>query len=408
MRSRTRTVGCSSHQFPIECVTPSGSGVPDGFAGEILYFDSSDTLVTLAPGATNTILRIGPTGEPEWIDASTVFEATVSVGDLSDVDLDVLSDGDVFVYNSATSQWENVDVADLLAFGNLGDLGDVVLTSPVSGDVIRLNASNQWVNVPGSSLGGGGGGAVVLNDLTDVNTAGVINGDFLRFDGVNFVRYPLSTLVTDLGAVFGLGDLSDVSTAGANGTVLTKTGASTFEFTSIATGSTTLDGLTDTTLSAPANGDLLFHNGIAWVDLDIDTVAGLIELQDLNDVLFTGLSTGQGLVYDGANFTNQNVVVGGGASERFLFGYISSGGAILAGSGFTVLNTSAGRYTITFSSSFTGSCAAVATISNALGAGNDRVIRTISPTASNFDVEIRTTAGTLINESFSFMCGGNI
>ena len=61
---------------------------------------------------------------------------------------------------------------------NLDGLSDVVLTTPVTGDLLQYNISNQWVNVPLSSLtsvGAGNGlsistGNVILGGTLDLNT----------------------------------------------------------------------------------------------------------------------------------------------------------------------------------------------------------------------------------------------
>lgn len=61
---------------------------------------------------------------------------------------------------------------------NLDGLSDVVLTTPVTGDLLQYNISNQWVNVPLSSLtsvGAGNGlsistGNVILGGILDLNT----------------------------------------------------------------------------------------------------------------------------------------------------------------------------------------------------------------------------------------------
>lgn len=60
----------------------------------------------------------------------------------------------------------------------LDELDDVVITSPVDGQVLSFdNATSRWKNTTG-----GGGGATVLNDLTDVTITTPANKQYLRYN----------------------------------------------------------------------------------------------------------------------------------------------------------------------------------------------------------------------------------
>lgn len=66
----------------------------------------------------------------------------ISVSDLSDIDLELLSDGDVLQYNSTTSEW----ISGSLSIPNgIDELDDVLLTNPTTDQILTFNGT-QWVN----------------------------------------------------------------------------------------------------------------------------------------------------------------------------------------------------------------------------------------------------------------------
>ncbi len=93
----------------------------------------------------------------------------------------------------------------------LGDASDVVLTSPVSGNMLRYNGTN-WVNATPS---------YALDDLSDVVLTSPVSGNMLRYNGTNWVN---------------------------------------------ATPSYALDDLSDVTITTPATGHTLYYSGTAWVN----------------------------------------------------------------------------------------------------------------------------------------------
>ncbi len=97
---------------------------------------------------------------------------------------------------------------------------------------IVVNAKGIIVSATDGS-GGGGGGVVEINDLSDVNTAGLVADDFLKFDGS--VWKP-ETIV--------------------------------------------LDSLDDVTISSPLSGEVLSFDGTKWFNKDLST-AGILTTPDI-------------------------------------------------------------------------------------------------------------------------------
>lgn len=105
------------------------------------------------------------------------------------------TNGQVLKYVAANSRYEPGDAA---GGGALDDLTDVILTTPVTGEVLKFNGTN-WINGTGSSVAN-------LDDLTDVDLTGAVNGDTLVYNGTNWVDGKiidalLTGFVADSGSV---------------------------------------------------------------------------------------------------------------------------------------------------------------------------------------------------------------
>ena len=80
---------------------------------------------------------------------------------------------------------------------NLDELGDVEITSPLNGQVLKYNSiERKWKN---SNSGGGGGGASELNDLNDVNISSAANNQILIYDENNQVWKNCNNLIATVG-----------------------------------------------------------------------------------------------------------------------------------------------------------------------------------------------------------------
>lgn len=111
-----------------------------------------------------------------------------------------------------------------------------------------------------------GGGVSELDDLTDVTITAAATGEFLRYNGSQWVD-----------TTIGVGDLPTIN----------------------------LNDLGDVTITAASTGEFIRYNGSAWVD-DVIALGDLpaIALDDLSDVALGVAATGEFLRYNGANWVD--------------------------------------------------------------------------------------------------------
>jgi hypothetical protein len=320
--------------------------------GDLLWYDSGTSQwVALTIGSAGDVLTV-QAGEPSW---QTPSSGATTLGGLSDVSIGAQAAGDL-LYASSASAWGNLAkgsdnqvltvVSGALSWQTpttgvttLAALTDVTITSAGSGDYLRHDGT-AWVDhagvqaadlsVPSQAQGDlmyrgasswgrlalGTSGQVLqsngtdaawatlstaLDDLTDVTITGTeAAGDVLYHTGSNWDRLARGSsgqVLTATGSSINwatpttgsttLGGLSDVTittqaagdllyassasawgnvAVGSTGDVLTVSGGGLPVWAAPSSGATTLGGLSDVTITAAADGDYLRHNGTAWVD----------------------------------------------------------------------------------------------------------------------------------------------
>ncbi|MCP4878332.1 MAG: hypothetical protein GY896_23000 [Gammaproteobacteria bacterium] len=116
-----------------------------------------------------------------------------------------------------------------------------------------------------SSWAAGGGGVAALNDLSDVTIAAPSDGQALVYDGVTDMRWENTAQ-----SASDLNDLADVEApAPSDGDIVVYDGVTDMRWESTAGAApTTLAGLSDTTITTPAEGDYLIRNGTDWKNVN--------------------------------------------------------------------------------------------------------------------------------------------
>ncbi len=216
--------------------------------------------------------------------------AAASINALSDVDTTGIANSKILKYSSASSKWVMADDTG----GGSGADNFLALTdtpanfSGAASRFVKVNAAGNALEFTSVSV------PSVLWDLTNVHNQAPTNGQVLTYNTAQSRWEPSnagSGDITDViagtgltgGAASGAATLNvDVGT-GANKIVqLDGTGKlpaiDGSQLTGVST-TTTLAGLTDTTISGPSNGQVLKYNGTKWVN---GADAGGIALTDLS------------------------------------------------------------------------------------------------------------------------------
>ena len=205
------------------------------------------------------------------------------LNELSDVNLDTLTDGDVLTYDATSGKWINKEL-DIAV--DLKDLDDVNITSGTltDGSIIKWDAANnKWVNgtIPNIES---------LNDIDDVSVASATNGQTLKFNGTNWVNADNKVV-----------DLKDINiTDPQNGQILIYDSVSnTWKNGSPSATSTSLDDLSNVSIDNIQNNQILKYDAEnqVWVNANGGAVS-VDHLGDIGDVNLTNVQNGQVIVWN--------------------------------------------------------------------------------------------------------------
>ena len=317
---------------------------------QLAYSDLSGTptLATVATTGAYSDLSGAPTNVSSFTnDAGYISDITAeNLGDLADVDLTGLADGEIIIYNATSGNWEAnpppapqatttsvglIEIAEdaeatagtatdkalvpsnissittaqldnsagtmLESANNLSDLANAATARTNLGlgtsatldvgtsanNVVQLNGSAQLPAVDGSQLTGVTA-TVALNDITDVTITAAATGEVLRYSGSAWVDAQLA--------------YSDLSGAPTNVSSFTNDAGYISDITA-----ENLGDLANVDLTGLANGDVIIYNSTSgkWeanpppAPLATETSVGLIEIAT-NAEATAGTATDKALV----------------------------------------------------------------------------------------------------------------
>lgn len=238
------------------------------------------------------------------------------------------ADGDCYVVAvGGTGAWSGKD-HDLAFYYN----GWQYLTPPEHYEVYDVGTSSFIrYTVAGGWAAVAAGTPSTLSDLTDVSTAGVTDGQLLRFNATAGKWEPW-TLVAPHDALANLTDVL-VGTP-TNGQALAwNAGASKWEPLTIPTAATAFNSLSDVDVASEHDGWIATWNASEGKVKFIDP-AGLVVLDRLSrvgDVTYTGLVTGAALVWNGAAWGPSTTAI------HFLFENMTDGPGTMVGAANKIL-----------------------------------------------------------------------
>lgn len=322
--------------------------------GDDLKLDIDGSNLTVNGGTTGQGLSVASDGTITFVDLVDVLN------DLSNVNASSPSTNDALVYDG--TNW----VPGSVTVGSLNDLGDVSITSVATDNILQYNGTN-WVNSTPATLAGD----INLGDLGDVS-------------GTTYSATTYKILIPQLGDTYGFADLRTVagsyvrlrdlenviSISPTTTGLLLQYNHSTQQWeyetpASLARNYINLNGLKDVGAVnadlAPSDGHILrwstSYNPPRWISTAAQSLALDIDIGDLNDVNFTGITLLNEMVlkYNGSQWTagSATVQVAGlqdtnisGLSNGQILQYNSTAGEWQnvdpAGSGVTSITVSAG------------------------------------------------------------------
>ena len=214
--------------------------------GTLATTNLSDIDTTVAPTASQTLI---------WNESTSKWEAGIperALGSLSNMGASVstATTGQILVYNTIGDQWSALDNEF-----SLDELTNVDVSGVTNNQFLQYNStSSEWE--PGTV-------ATAVSELTDVDLTGVTEGQYLVYNDQD------KWVPTTIEFAAALTDLTDVNAVGAlaGQGLIYDDNTNKFELAVVGTSNVdTLDDLSNVSVQAPNNGDVLKYNGTtgAW------------------------------------------------------------------------------------------------------------------------------------------------
>ena len=203
-------------------------------------------------------------------DHSTAL-GTASINDLNDVNISSVNSGEGLIWNG--SQWANAAIPL-----SLDGLSDVVIASATPNQVLKFDGTN-WVNaISPSSVEGTTHFATIGNDLSN---SFVINHNLSTRDVVvNFTEtvFPYASFTTLWEAT----TLNSITVYFDSPPNANSVRVSIYAALSGAALTSSLDELSDVSISAVSSDQFLKYDGSNWVNSQIPSVSSIDDIQNVN------------------------------------------------------------------------------------------------------------------------------
>ena len=200
---------------------------------------------------------------------------------------------------------------------SITQLGNVAISSPVSGQVLKFDGAN-WIN--GADI------SSAINTIAGLSDAAISQptvGQFLKFNGTKWANHTLT-----LNNIFNV----NVSANPSNGQTLKFNGnewinhspsltditgvsnplvgqALKFDGSNWVNQSVSLSEISGIAVTTPTTGQVLKFNGTNWTNMADDVATSISSITNIGDVALTGSPvSGEVLKFNGTKWTNNNFV----------------------------------------------------------------------------------------------------
>ena len=262
-------------------------------------WENSDELTTVA---TNLSSHTGNTSNPH----------STSVSNLTDTTITTPSDQDTVVYDNVSSKWIN-------QANTLDNLKNTTITTPSSGDTLSYNGS-AWVNKEDS-----------LTNLTDTTITTPSDQDTLIYDGNS------SEWVNQANTINNISNVSiDSNTLAVGDTLVFDDQDSLWKNDASFTNHigntsnphlTTVGKLTDTSITTPANKDVLLYDyaNSQWINSNIIEINDVANINTATTDITLTTSDKRHQIFDSTTgFSITLPSTGIKAGEKFVFDFPKS------------------------------------------------------------------------------------
>ena len=186
-----------------------------------------------------------------------------SIGDLSDVDLTGIADGNALVWNNAASTFE----VGSAGASSIGDLSDVNNAAPTNGYVLTWNSTAMaYEPADPDAAATITGNITTVNGTADTMTfnpyAGITQGDAVTFQGTDVSSSGLTiSTVYYIGMDMGSGSFKIQNNMMVDQDLTEVTSPTNFTFTvTPAAAGTALNDLSDVNITTPMSGQVLTYS----------------------------------------------------------------------------------------------------------------------------------------------------
>lgn len=198
--------------------------------------------------------------------------------------------------------------------------GQAVITKVIAGTSISISSTGVDAGTGDVTVNLGG---TVASDISSLQSS--VSG---KADSSSLATVATSGSYNDLtnkpslfdgaySSLTGAPSLATVATSGSYNDLTNKPSlfsGSYADLTNKPSIPSTLDDLSDVTISSPSNTQVLQYNGTAWVNATVSS--GASSLDELSDVAITSASKGQFVVHNGTSFVNSNTIEASGAAVK--------------------------------------------------------------------------------------------